>query len=398
MIETQLRALFGEMADGEPPSSGVDVELARRRGRTRLRWRRAAVAASSALAAVSVAATAATIPSVWHAGHRAPAAGPASPRLFNPLAQYLSFGWLPPGDSLVAGGTGQAEMYLTAAPKPDSPVSWELSAYATGQCKLDAKRLTCSSVAGQRSSVDPAQTLTGPAPTVHGQRAVWTLTGLAWQYARGGWAWLTFPYPFDFPKPPPAIKAGTVKPGTTRATVKREAIEIAAHVKFGAAMPLAFPAQFTGLPSQWRVSSATYVPDGPVLRVRTYALNAGPAAGVRDFDGGLTFQNNLPWVEIDPVTVRHNPCFYYPGGFRKSAREVINGYHVIVTREGAPRTVAGNYHTVPEQSICAANADGLAVSIAEHGAHPLTGVTALFKEHLRLLGSNPANWTSRPIG
>ena len=44
MIDSQIRALFAQIADGEPVPSRVDVEFARRRGRARLRWRRACVA------------------------------------------------------------------------------------------------------------------------------------------------------------------------------------------------------------------------------------------------------------------------------------------------------------------------------------------------------------------
>ena len=44
MIESQIRALFTEIAHGEPAPSQVDIQLARRRGRARLRWRRACVA------------------------------------------------------------------------------------------------------------------------------------------------------------------------------------------------------------------------------------------------------------------------------------------------------------------------------------------------------------------
>ena len=42
MIESQVRALFADIADGsEPAPSQTDIQLARRRGRARLRWRRA---------------------------------------------------------------------------------------------------------------------------------------------------------------------------------------------------------------------------------------------------------------------------------------------------------------------------------------------------------------------
>ena len=54
MIESQIRALFTEIADGEPAPSQVDIQLARRRGRARLRRRRASVAGTSVLAAAAV--------------------------------------------------------------------------------------------------------------------------------------------------------------------------------------------------------------------------------------------------------------------------------------------------------------------------------------------------------
>jgi hypothetical protein len=40
----------------------------------------------------------------------------------------------------------------------------------------------------------------------------------------------------------------------------------------------------------------------------------------------------------------------------------------------------------------------LVVTISEFGAHSAISVTTLFGHHLRLLGPNPANWTSKPIG
>jgi hypothetical protein len=51
---------------------------------------------------------------------------------------------------------------------------------------------------------------------------------------------------------------------------------------------------------------------------------------------------------------------------------------------------------VPEQQLCAAHADGFWLSIIESGSHPPIDVASLFKHHMRLLGTNPANWTSHP--
>ena len=402
MTEPQLRALFREMAEGVPAASRVNPALARRRGRARLRWRRAGVAGTSmAAAAVAVTVTLAVGLSPLPPGSGPAAAGPVAPRQFNPLVPYLSFGWLPAGESFVGGSTGQAVMSLTAAPSPrDQDATWDLSAYAAGACKLAAKRLTCFPYGGRQ----PLEEVTARAPAVHGHPAFWSGSGLVWQYAHGGWARLIFPYPFDFQRLPKTIKPGTVKPGTTRATVKHDAIKIASHLQAGAATrPLVFPAQLTGVPGQWRVSGALYLPYGSVLRARTYTLNAAPAAGGRELDAGLTFQDNLPSVEIDPASTHPSSCSAYPKKNRlgeRTVRQTLNGHRVIVNYQDT-RTIA--FAGLPSrplhgQSLCTGNADGLAVHLSENGAHPALGVASLFKDHLRLLGTNPAHWTAKPIG
>jgi hypothetical protein len=50
------------------------------------------------------------------------------------------------------------------------------------------------------------------------------------------------------------------------------------------------------------------------------------------------------------------------------------------------------------QELCGAHADGLWFDIQVFGAHPSIGVVSLFRDHMRLLGTNPANWTTRPVG
>jgi hypothetical protein len=224
--------------------------------------------------------------------------------------------------------------------------------------------------------------ISGRAPAVRGHRAFWAGPYLAWQYARGGWAWLILPYPYDSPKLSNAAK---------REAAKRDAVKIADHVRYGAATPpLVFPAQLTRLPSQWRVSSVYYLPDAGVLRASRYALGTGnPDLGA---DGGLEYQTNLPYLTIDPSTPRNRFCYAYPNrknSSERSTRLTINGYRVVVTHQ-----VLG---TLPRQDLCAGNADGLALHISQFGAHPPINLASLFRDHLRLLGTNPANWTSKPI-
>jgi len=53
---------------------------------------------------------------------------------------------------------------------------------------------------------------------------------------------------------------------------------------------------------------------------------------------------------------------------------------------------------LPVQELCGAHADGLWFDIQVFGAHPSIGVVSLFRDHMRLLGTNPASWTTEPIG
>src|ERR1700722_1164578 len=74
MTESDVRDLFTQIADGEPGTSQVDAQLARRRGRARLRWRRACTAGTPVLAAAAVLAV--VIPAASRPPGHAP--GPAA--------------------------------------------------------------------------------------------------------------------------------------------------------------------------------------------------------------------------------------------------------------------------------------------------------------------------------
>ena len=173
-----------------------------------------------------------------------------------------------------------------------------------------------------------------------------------------------------------------------REAYKREAVKIAGHVRYGAATPpLVFPAQLTGLPSRWRVGSVYYQPDGGVLRASRFALTTGtPDLGA---DGGLEFQTNLPYFH-------HRPCHLaqqlLPNVGLRDHQRLPGG------RDPPSAPQCHRPDTLTSQDLCAANADGLALNIGQHGAHPPISVASLFRDHLRLLGANPANWTTKPIG
>src|SRR6266699_2638478 len=222
MTESQVRALFNQIADGEAGPSRVDTQLAFRRGRARLRWRRICLAGAPVVAAATVAIVAlAVAASPVRPGCPAAAAGdgPAAPRQFNPLVANVSFGWLPAGESLLSGGITRTESYMDAGPiGPD----WSLDVYARGQCHLtgSATGLNCP-----QSKLQFSQR----APDVAGHRAFWTGAGIAWQYARGGWAWLSIPVP-NFS----ALRHDK--------DMQRKALKIARNVRYDATTPLMFPA------------------------------------------------------------------------------------------------------------------------------------------------------------
>ena len=78
------------------------IPPARRRARRLTRWRRAGTAGISVLAVAAVAVLTVGTGPARPAAAPAPA-GPAALRHFNPLVPYISFGWLPAGQKLVAG-------------------------------------------------------------------------------------------------------------------------------------------------------------------------------------------------------------------------------------------------------------------------------------------------------
>jgi hypothetical protein len=155
---------------------------------------------------------------------------------------------------------------------------------------------------------------------------------------------------------------------------QRIAVKVASHIRFGAeaGLVIAFPAQLIRVPARWRIDSVHFLPDVGRLRATSFSVT----------DGSISFDN-------DPATFARS-CYFYPDG--ESVREVIGGYRAIVNHIAAARG------DPPQQQICAANADGLRVSITENGEHPAIGVVSSFAHHLRLLGTRPANWTTVPIG
>jgi hypothetical protein len=367
MDETRVRGLLELAAAGQEPPSRVDVEFARSRGRRKLRWRRASLAGASAAAVVAVVVAAAALPG---SGGAAPGRGRApeahaqviAPRQFSLASPYAAFGWLPPGDSLDGGTLAPSDVYLTAGPG----AAWALSVYSAGFCNLtsaqvlrqlgrpEQPRLNCANSAGgtvyQATSVAAAR--------VDGHAAFWTARHryLVWQYARHGWAALAPP----------------------RSAAARTAIKVASDVSYGAAgSPLEYPAQLVNMPAGWALAYVHFAAEAGVLRASQYQLTGtGPGA-------------DSPAFDTDPATAGSS-CYYYPGGV--SARRTINGYRVTVNH------IPAAHGDVPVQQVCAPNADGLSVFVSTYGSHASPNAISIFQRHMRLLGTNHADWTTEPLG
>jgi hypothetical protein len=361
MDETRVRGLLQRAAAGQEPPSRVDVEFARSRGRRKLRWRRASLAIGSAAAVVAVAVAAVAVPG---SGGTAPgrgkvpeAHGPvAAPSRFDPLRPYATFGWLPAGESLEQGTTSPSGVQLTAGTGP----AWQLQVYVAGFCDLTSGQLLRQLARDQLAQLGCGHAGTGAvyqvtsvaAARVDGHTAFWTANQdyLIWQYANHGWAALASPT---------RAAAGVV-------------LKVAGRVRYGAeGPPVKFQVQAVNLPTGWTALVVHFAKDAGVLRAYQYVLGRTGADAA-----GAIF-----------TTGPASSC--YSDG--RSKRQTINGYQVIVRRIPSPNG------TPPVQLVCASDADGLSVTVST-GSHQSPDPVSIFRRHIRILGTNPADWTTEPLG
>src|ERR1700683_4511599 len=261
MDEDKARALLelAADADADAPPTRVDIELARSRGRTGLRWRPACLASPPVLLVVAVILVAAVPFGTGGPAANRRATDPAAPsrvtppRQFNPLIPYVAFGWLPRRDPLNGGQLASTSAYLTAGPSN----VWALTAYSAGRCDLTSEQVLRQLRRHRRPELNCVVTSTSGwtgevisvAPPVDGHLAFWTRarSSLVWQYARGSWATLSRP------RGPSAL---------------RDAVKVADHIRYAVATKpsIEFPVQLTGLPPAWRVGYTYFVADAGLLR------------------------------------------------------------------------------------------------------------------------------------
>jgi hypothetical protein len=375
MLETELRELFDLEASEDPPPVRVSVSKAHSSGRSQLRWRRASLIGAPAFAAAAVLAIALTSSVLPGTGGTAPgrALSAAAPARFpSALRSYVRTGWLPPGERLAQFNLDSTKVQISWG----NPVGG-LTAYSAGQCALAGHTLTCPVIG--RPAKYGQHALGHLAGLVDGQPAYWNATGgtvitaqgrvtisktgtndstkvteqdgaLWWQYASGGWV-------------------------QVQALSKADSLRVARTVRLGpdVAAPFTFPAQLTGVPAGWHVAGTT-------ITLGNHGRPSSASVGLAGTEPGLI---------LGPGE-RHASCAQQFGvAYTSQVRSaVVNGYRVSTFRV-AP-------HGTPFWALCSSDADGVYVTVEALASR--AEVTDLFAHHLRLLGSDPAHWTTRPIG
>lgn len=373
MLESDLRALFERQASSEPTPAPISIPAAQRIGRVRLRRRRAStfgtpVLAAGAVVAVIVAGSFASGPA---SGTQPPRSRPtattaAAPTSFSLVRPYVRLGWIPARMWHTSTELNPTNVILGFANPPG-----QLIAFSARQCHVAGHVLACPQVYGDIAS-QVRQSLSHEVGLVRGHPAYWAANGpilsvtgngsradthinerdgvLAWQYGRGGWA-------------------------IVYALTPRTALRIASAARFGpmVAAPLTFPVQVTGVAATWHESNASegWAKWGAVV----YAGFSGPLA--------------MPGVGAG-LSTGESSCRQDLAYATKVSTRVING-DIVYTYWPT------NAHP-PEWNLCAPNADGLTVSMtATPGRWDRAATLVSMFAHMRLLGRNPARWTTDPI-
>jgi hypothetical protein len=296
------------------------------------------------------------------------ATGPIAPASFDPLAIYATFGWLPPGFSVVAPPTQQTATQSFADVNGPDGKSIALTVFSAHRCSFTgpfwsppkgsyqftdggkhkrylhsrqySRGLLCNSGAPSLPGpILPAGRLPGGHPAYLMLDDSGHPTALAWQYARDGWAVAQF---------------SGLRPAQLR--------EVAAHVRYRSNLRLPFPFRLAGIPASWKVfASGSQVEAG---KLTGYALYLGPSQ--------------------DPSAITVLIEHPYPNGCVN-----IGGKTQSVSFDGA----AGLLRTAGQEA-CFANLHGMFVYVS---SDQVGGALSLL-HHVQVLGPDPANWTTQPLG
>lgn len=248
----QVRELLAVLADAPAPVSRVDIELARRRGRRVILFRRVGVAGSAAVAVIAVVMLVGAVTGGGFAGFGpapignspVPATSPTAavalvaPKEFDPLTQYVDFGWLPDGASSTTISTGRDWQRLAAVyppPARDKKNPWVALWVVSAGKRVEATR-------PEQFAVGPTETRSGPAtdPPV-GTRVPWTDPSVSYTAAT---MWLYAPDAMA------VVAIGGDWPDGGDLVDR-----VARNVWFGVDKPIRLPVTVGGLPPSFELTS-----------------------------------------------------------------------------------------------------------------------------------------------
>jgi hypothetical protein len=299
------------------------------------------------------------------AGASTAAATRTAPAHFSLTRPYA---WLP---GLAYSTARSTNVYLTRIYEsvfyvPASGPVVRFNAFPAGDCHVHAGKLDCK----------PAQFIgfLGTSPrlgrrvgTIDGAPAYWAKDGgLSWQYAPRAWANLHI--------------QNTTSPAPS--------LQLARTARFGtkAAPPVLYQVQLRSVPVSWQVSYVRARIAGRRLLARTANVTPGPANGVYGTDVKTTPEfDMLDTFRFKGVT-RYSCPVGGPPGPEKTTTQTIRGIKVQLSwyLNGVPHIV------------CAPQARGQHFALTAGENEKISALT-LFR-NARLLGPNPARWTTRLLG
>jgi hypothetical protein len=409
MLEANLTRLFSLEAAADEPAAAqsaagqaaagqaaaaISIPAARHSARMRRYRHRALVIATPVMAAAAVVAiiagaTLLTIEPAASPGKKGPVT-PSSAELrqgFDPMRVYASFGWLPAGVSVSSGETSRTEesFYFQGGMIPS------LTLHQPGRCWLQHVSASLAEADLHCSDNSPPggnRTITGRAPSVGGHPAYWAtqngLPLLIWAYSAGAWAELHY---FSCAASQLPANEGF------RCIKAAEVVEVARRARIGVPVgSIVFPAVLSNVPTNWQVDTTGFTVQHGYLAAGDFQITAGPLTMAPESPRepvNTPYLSFIPTAEEKALTDAF--CHGYDSfpGDRHPHVEVINGYRVLSGYVRAPDS--------PTYQACSPDADGQLVFIVQLGAHPPLSVTAVFSR-LHLLGTNPADWTTKPLG
>jgi hypothetical protein len=285
------------------------------------------------------------------------------------FSAYQPHAWLP---GLAYGSAHSVNVYLTRISEavifvPASGPVVRFNAFPAGDCHIAAGRLDCKPDQFIGFPAGPPR-LGHPVATLDGHPAYWSQdSGLIWQYKPGAWATLHI--------------QGTTTPDQT--------VRLARTARFGvtAGPPVYYEIQLRSVPANWQVGYVRAQFLGGRLLARTANVTPGPANGYYGTIKTTPEYDMLYSYRLHGAIRYACPIHPDPDGRETTHTTVINGVRV---------QLSWYLHGSTPQIACAPQAHGQHFAITAGEDETITAVT-LFR-HARLLGPDPAHWTTRLLG